>query len=123
VAGISCHNPCTSWLVVKSKGKEMNEWQTIAWFAGIGSIFFGAVWGLIKNEVSGVHGRLKNVEHVIDNMIRDCADKKEDFITTKAFDRFESNLTNRFNGLDTNISNLTKRIDDLVFMISTAKEI
>lgn len=95
----------------------MNEWETIAWFAGIGSIFFGAVWLLIKNEVQTVHSRMKQIEHVIDNIVRDYANNQGDFITTKAFDRFEGNLTNRFNGLDANISGLTKRIDDLVMMV------
>jgi len=99
----------------------MNEWQTIAWFVGISSVFFTAIWVIIQDVKKGIHKRVTNCEHVIDNLVSDCTRKKDDFITTKAFDRFENHLTNRFDGLDKNITGLTKRIDDLVLTVRNGK--
>jgi hypothetical protein len=106
----------------------MNEWQTIAWFVGVSGTFCTFLWffhqdakkGLYKrvSEVEDhIEERVKRCEHVMDVVVSDCAKKKDDFITTKAFDRFENNLNTRFNGFDKNINHLTSRIDDLVIVI------
>jgi len=99
----------------------MNEWQTIAWFVGISSVFFTAIWIIIQDVKKGVHARVKQCEHAIDGIISVCNKKKDDFITTKGFDRFENHLTTRFDGLDKNITGLTKRIDDLVLTVINGK--
>ena len=99
----------------------MNEWETIAWTAVVGAIIFGAVWVLIDNSKKSLEGRIKNCEHVIDNMAADCARKKEDFITTRAFDRFEGHLNVRMDGFNKNFDHLTKRIDDLIHSLRNEK--
>lgn len=103
----------------------MNEWQTIAWFAGIGGAFLGATWKMVevaKKDLSdkitthstAANGRIKNIEHVIDNMVADCTKKKDDFITTKAFDRFEGHLVTRVENVQKSVEHLTTRFDDFI---------
>ena len=92
----------------------MNEITTIVSVVVIACAVFGAMWLIIQDVKRGVHARIERCENVIDTVVVECSKKKEDFITTKAFDRFESNLTVRFNGFGDSIKHLTSRIDDLV---------
>ena len=103
----------------------MNEWQSIAWFSGIGSIIFGAIWvivadvrrGLtahIKDVDKGCHARIDRSDHVIDEIVRDCHKKTDHFITTKGFDRFENHINTKFDGMSSSINHLTTRIDDFI---------
>ena len=100
----------------------MNEWQTIAWVAGISTTIFGVVWLLVQDVKRSAHARIQRVEHVVDNMVVDCAKKKDDFITTKAFDRFEGHLVSRMDGFNKNIEHLTTRVDDLMLALRNGKE-
>ena len=95
----------------------MNEWQTIAWFAGIGSLFLGIVWRLVESAKKDLSERIAKTEHVLDNICQDCAVKKDEFLTIKAFDRFEHHLSTRVDGLLKTIEHLTKRVDDLIFTL------
>lgn len=99
----------------------MNEWQTIAWVVGMGSVVFGAVWVIIQDAKKGTHARIQRCEHVIDNMVADCAKKKDDFITTKAFDRFEGHLVNRVDNVQKSVDHLTQRFDDFMLTIRNGK--
>jgi hypothetical protein len=92
----------------------VNEWQTIAWFAGIGGGFLTIAWKMVDVARTDLAGRIKKCEHVIDNMVSDCAKKKDDFITTKAFDRFEGHLVNRIETVQKSVDNLTRRLDDYI---------
>ena len=103
----------------------MNEWQSIAWFSGIGTVIFGAVWvivadvrrGLtahIRDVEKGCHARIDRCDHVLDDVVRDCHTKRDDFITVKAFDRFEFHLNSKFDGMSSSINHLTVRIDDFI---------
>jgi hypothetical protein len=95
----------------------VNEVTTIVSVVVVGGVVFGAVWLLFQDVKKGVHARVERCEHVVDSFVRECGNKKDDFITTKAFDRFENNLNTRFNGFDKNFEHLTERIDDLVLTI------
>ena len=103
--------------MAKEEEKTMTDWVLVGIFAGVSTAIFGAVWIIVQDVKKGVHKRCDRCEHVIDMFTQECAKKKEDFITTKAFDRFEGHLTTRFDGLDTNVSHLTQRIDDLVLTV------
>ena len=103
----------------------MTELTTIVAVVIVGCAVFGAVWiitrdvkssltAYIEDVKKGVHARVDRSDHVIDEIVRDCSRKKENFITTGAFDRFEKNLNVRFNGFDDNIKHLTERVDDLI---------
>lgn len=99
----------------------MNEWQTIAWVAGLATTVFGVVWLLVQDVKRSAHARIQRVEHVIDTVVSDCSKKKDEFITTKAFDRFEGHLASRMDGFGKNIEHLTTRVDDLVFALRNGK--
>jgi len=92
----------------------MNEWQSIAWFLGIASVFFTAVWAIVAESKKSAHARIGRLEHTVDGIIEACAKKQEDFITTKAFDRFENHLNTKFDGMNNSINHLTTRIDDFI---------
>jgi len=103
----------------------MNEWQTIAWFVGISSAFLGTSYGMVsackkdlENTVKVLTknnaDRIFKCEHVIDDVVRECHNKRDDFITVKAFDRFEFHLNTKFDGMSTSINHLTTRIDDFI---------
>jgi hypothetical protein len=98
----------------------MNEWETIAWFVGICAAFFGAVWLIIKDVKKGVHARVARCEHVIDEVVRDCSRKKDTFITTSAFDRFEGHLVNRVDNVQKSVDHLTERFD--AWLLTNKKE-
>ena len=95
----------------------MTEGAIIVSVVVVGSVVFGAVWLLYQDVKKGVHARVERCEHAIDTFVSDCGKRKDDFITTKAFDRFENNLNTRFNGFDKNFEHLTERIDDLVMTV------
>jgi len=103
----------------------MNEWETIAWIVGIGAVIFGAVWVIvhdakksteihIEDVKKGCHARIDRTDHVIDGIIEGCNKKKEQYITTQAFDRFENHQNTKMDGLNNNINHLTTRIDDFI---------
>jgi hypothetical protein len=103
--------------VAQQEEKAVNEYAIITTVVIVGCAVFGAVWLLYQDVKKGVHARIERCENVIDDVVRECGRKKEDFITTKAFDRFEGHLTIRFDGLDKSITHLTQRVDDLVLTV------
>ena len=96
--------------VVPETEKEVNEWQTIAWVIGVGGSIFGGMWLLLQDFKRGSHKRIDRLENVVDEISRGT-------ITTKAFDRFESNMTVRLEGMTTQMATTNSRIDDLILAV------
>jgi len=88
----------------------MNEWQTILWAFTIGGGIFGGMWIVLQDIKKSAHARISRLENVMDEIVRDCGTKKDNFITMKAFDRLEVNITRRLDGTNT-------RIDDLLITL------
>jgi len=96
----------------------MNDWALISGavvliLTVIGFIFKWG-WNIIQDVKKGVHARVERCEHVVDGIIDACNKKKEDYISNKAFDRFEHHLNTKFDGMNNNINHLTTRIDDFI---------
>ena len=88
----------------------MNEWQTIAWVVGIGGSIFCGMWMLLQDFKKGAHKRIDRLENVTDEIVRD-------HITTRAFDRFDKNISTRLDGMQTQMGTTNSRIDDLTLAI------
>jgi low affinity Fe/Cu permease len=95
----------------------MNEWQTILWAFTIGGGIFAGMWILLQDIKKSAHARIGRLENVIDEIVRECGKKKEDFITTKAFDRFEGNINTRLDGMTTQMNTTNSRLDALTLAI------
>ena len=94
----------------------MTDWSIVIAIVTIGAVIFGAVWILYQDVKKGVHARIGRLENVTDEIVRDCGKKKDEFITVRAFDRFEKNIMDRIDGM-------TKRFDDfLVYTRNGHKE-
>jgi hypothetical protein len=85
----------------------MIEWATIGVLVGIAAAFFTAVWVLVESAKKSAHARIQRCEHTIDMIVQDCGKKKDEYITVRAFDRFEKNIMDRLDGV-------TKRFDDFL---------
>ena len=109
--------------MAKEKEEVMTDWIMIGIVAGVATAIFGAVWLIVQDVKKGVHARITRCEHVIDVFVSDCSRKKDDFITTKGFDRFEGHITTRFNGLEKGINHLTSRVDDLVLTVRNGNKL
>ena len=100
------------------EAEAMNEFMQIIIFAVIvGGSVFGATWMLIQDMKKGAHARISRLENVIDEIVRDCGKKKDQYITTGAFDRFDTNVSNRLNAMQGQMNSLNSRIDDLVLAL------
>ncbi len=71
-----------------------------------------AVWIITESAKKSAHARIERSEHATDELARES-------ITTKAFDRMETNINNRLDGIQDHINTTNKRIDDLVLAINT----
>ena len=91
----------------------MNEWETIAWVVGVGSAIFLGMRAIMNDAKKSSHARIDRLENVVDEIVRDCGKKKDNFITTHGFDRFETNMNNRLDGMATQLNTTNSRIDDL----------
>ena len=81
-------------------------------FIGIVAAVLGAVWIMVEAGKKSSHARIGRCENAIDEIVRDCGKKKDDFITVRAFDRFEKNIIDRLDGV-------TKRFDDFLIYART----
>jgi len=102
----------------------MNEWAIIISVVSVGAVVFGAVWIIIQEVKKSLmkyiedvkksaHARIDRCDHAIDSV----ANTKNDFITIGAFDRFEANINNRLDGMQSQMTVTNSRIDDLILAI------
>jgi hypothetical protein len=102
-------------MVYKEKEKEIMDsfMQTIVFAVIVAGAIFSAMWLILQDLKKGAHARISRLENVVDEMIRDCGKKKDQYITTHGFDRFETNINNRLDSMSTQLSTTNSRIDDL----------
>jgi hypothetical protein len=91
-----------------------SDWITIGAFVAVATAFFAAMWAIIGDVKKSAHARIDRVEARVQGIVTDCSQKKDDFITTKAFDRFERHLSSQVDSVKTEVTHLTKRIDDWI---------
>ncbi len=92
----------------------MNDLVTVLAVVGVACAVFGAMWMMLQDVKKGVHARVERCEHVVDTVVADCKNKKDDFITISAFDRFEKHMGEKVDGVKSEVVHLTKRIDDWI---------